>query len=96
MEDSSHFVVFAFRNKMDEAYVEKYVKSIMETRGLTAEKLEAYKNMMVGDIVKGPRSTKVQVGFSSGLYCAWKFYDFCRDGGSGYLSDGRNRSCKIR
>jgi len=70
IEDCSHLVVFAYRNKMDEAYVEKYVKSIMETRGLTAEKLEAYKNMMVGDIVKGPRSAKVQEWASRQVYIA--------------------------
>jgi nitroreductase len=70
VEDCSHFVVFAFRNKMDEAYVEKYVKAIMETRALPAEKLEAYKNMMVGDIVKGPRSAKVQEWASRQVYIA--------------------------
>jgi nitroreductase len=53
VEDCSHFVVFTYLNKMDEAYVQKYMSSVIETRGIPAEKLEGYKQMMIGNVVKG-------------------------------------------
>lgn len=62
VSDCSHFVVFAFRNKVDESFVQKYVDDICETRGLTAEKVDGYKKMMLGHIANlnsaGPDAAK--------------------------------------
>ena len=53
--DCSHFVVFAALRSVDEAYVDRFVARTCEERGLPADALSGYRNMMVGDVVKGPR-----------------------------------------
>ena len=54
--DCSHHVVFAARNVIDEAFVDKYIARIAEVRGVTPESLAFYKDMMASDILNGPRS----------------------------------------
>lgn len=55
IEECSHYVVFAGRRDMTEADVATFVGLIAQTRGLPETGLADYKNMMVGDLVKGPR-----------------------------------------
>jgi nitroreductase len=57
--DASHFVVFAIRKNISEAYVDEYIARIAEVTGAPVEKLSDYRNRMVGDVVKGPRSLQV-------------------------------------
>jgi nitroreductase len=57
--DCSHLVVFAVHTKPDEQYVRKYIDRIIEVRHVPAESLAGFRDMMVGDIVKGPRSREV-------------------------------------
>jgi nitroreductase len=45
--DASHMVVFLYLNKMDEAYVQRYVDSIIQIREQTPESVEAYKGVML-------------------------------------------------
>lgn len=54
--DCSHFVVLTIKDKLDQADVEKFIQKTASTRGLEASALEGYKNMMIGDVVNGPRS----------------------------------------
>ncbi len=54
--DCSHHVVFAIRTCVDEAFVDRYIARIAEVRGVTAESLGFYKDMMAVDILNGPRS----------------------------------------
>ena len=54
--DCSHFVVFSAKDAVTEADVDRFVERIVAVRGVTAESLNAYRGMMVGDIVHGPRS----------------------------------------
>jgi nitroreductase len=53
--DCSHFVVFTARTEMTLADVDKLIKQTVELRQLPANALEAYRGMMLGDIVNGPR-----------------------------------------
>jgi nitroreductase len=53
--DCSHFVVFTARTEMKEADVDRFVKRSAEVRGVPAESLTAYRGMMLGDVVNGPR-----------------------------------------
>ena len=53
--DASHFVVFTAKTKMTEADVDKLIKRISSVRGVPAETMTPYWNMMIGDVVKGPR-----------------------------------------
>ena len=54
--DSSHFVVFTARKKVTEANVDHLIQLTSQTRGIPAESLNAYRDMMLGDLVNGPRS----------------------------------------
>ena len=53
--DCSHYVVFTSRTEMNEADVDKLIHRIAEVRGMPAVALESYRQMMLGDIVHGPR-----------------------------------------
>ena len=53
--DASHLLVFAVSKQMTEADVDRYVDRVVEVRGGDAKSLQGYRNMMVRDIVDGPR-----------------------------------------
>jgi nitroreductase len=54
--DCSHLVVFLARKSVDEEYVNHFIQSTCEARGLNASDLEGYRQMMLGDVVHGARS----------------------------------------
>jgi nitroreductase len=53
--DCSHFIVFTARTEMLEADVVKLISRISAVRGIPAESLNFYRDLMLGDIVNGPR-----------------------------------------
>lgn len=53
--DASHFIVFTARTKMTEADVDKLIARISRVRGVPAESMTPLWNMMIGDVVNGPR-----------------------------------------
>jgi nitroreductase len=53
--DASHFVVFTARTKMTEADVDKLIQRTTDVRKIPADFLNAYRGMMMGDVVNGPR-----------------------------------------
>ncbi len=57
VEECSHFVVFAGKDKIDEDYVKKYMSHIAKVRGIPAESLQGFHDAIVNDAVKGPRAT---------------------------------------
>lgn len=54
--DASHFVVFTARTRMTEADVDKLIARTAGVREIPADSLNFYRDMMLGDLVKGPRS----------------------------------------
>lgn len=54
--ESSHFVVFAAKESVSEADVDRYMARTAEVRGTTVAALEFFKKMLMSDIVQGPRS----------------------------------------
>jgi len=54
--DASKFVVFARVEKIDEKFVDDYRNLLAKTRGVDPESLRGYTDMIVNDVVKGPRS----------------------------------------
>ncbi|MCB1088316.1 MAG: NAD(P)H-dependent oxidoreductase [Verrucomicrobiae bacterium] len=54
--DCSHLLVLAVRTEMTEGDVDRLVDFTAETRGIDRQMLAGYRNIMVGDIVSGPRS----------------------------------------
>ncbi|MGD0538008.1 MAG: NAD(P)H-dependent oxidoreductase [Verrucomicrobiota bacterium] len=55
--DASHFVVFTARTVIAVADVDRLIARTIEIRGLPAAALAAYRQMMIGDLVQGPRSS---------------------------------------
>jgi nitroreductase len=53
--DASHFVVFTARTQMTGADVNKLIQHTSDVRKIPAESLNFYRDMMLGDIVNGPR-----------------------------------------
>ena len=53
--DCSHYVVFLARTEMKEADVSKLISRISQVRGVPAETMTPYWNMMISDVVNGPR-----------------------------------------
>jgi nitroreductase len=58
--DCSHFVVFAVQTKMTEEHIDRHIARTVELRGGTVEALQRYRNVMVGDVVTGPRGAQAQ------------------------------------
>jgi len=54
--DCSQYVVFTARTKMTEADVDKLIARTTDVRNIPAASQNFYRDMMLGDVVKGPRS----------------------------------------
>lgn len=54
--DCSHLLVMTVRTEMTEDDIDRLIDFTAEVRDLEREKLAGYRNVMVGDIVHGPRS----------------------------------------
>ena len=57
--DASHFVVFTHRTDLTEADIDRYLARIAEVRGVTAESLGGFRQMMVGNLVQGPKHATI-------------------------------------
>ncbi len=57
--EASHFIVLTYKEKMDEAHIEKFIQQTAKTRGADPASLDGYKKMMVGDLITGPRSQEI-------------------------------------
>ena len=68
--DASHLVVFAAQQQMTEEDVDRFIARIVELRGGTADALAAYKQMMIGDIISGPRGAWAQHWAAYQVYIA--------------------------
>jgi len=53
--DCSHFVVFTARTEMTETDVTKLIARVSSVRGIPAESLNFYRDLMLGDVVNGAR-----------------------------------------
>ncbi|MFO1476303.1 MAG: NAD(P)H-dependent oxidoreductase [Verrucomicrobiota bacterium] len=54
--DASQYVVFAARTGVSESDVDRLIAKTSEVRQIPAAALSGYRDMMLGDLVKGPRS----------------------------------------
>ena len=54
--EASHLVVFTARTTITEANVDHLIQLIIQVRKIPAESLKTYRDMMLGDLVNGPRS----------------------------------------
>jgi nitroreductase len=56
IEDCSHLVVMAHMKKMTEEHIHHHVVHTATLRGVSVESMKGYEEMMVGNVVKGPRA----------------------------------------
>jgi nitroreductase len=54
--DCSHFVVFCALKQIDEKYINQFLQTTADTRGVDITTLDGYKKYMMGDLVTGSRS----------------------------------------
>lgn len=71
--DASHFLVFTAKEKLDTAHIDKHIAQTAKTRGMEADKLEGYRNVMLGDLVKGPRANTINHWAERQAYIAMGF-----------------------
>jgi nitroreductase len=68
--DASHLVVFARRTEVTEADVNEFFHQMVSERGADAAKLEPYRQMMIGGVVKGKDSAGQKEWAARQLYIA--------------------------
>ncbi|MBC7457678.1 MAG: NAD(P)H-dependent oxidoreductase [Bdellovibrionaceae bacterium] len=57
--DASHFVVLTYKEKLDIEHIEKFILQNAKVRGMEVAALDGFKNMMIKDLVQGPRSETI-------------------------------------
>lgn len=70
VKDCSHLLVIGVLKKMNEAYVDKYIHRMASVRNQALESLLKFKDMLVKDLVNGPRSHDLQGWASRQAYIA--------------------------
>jgi nitroreductase len=68
--DASHLVVFARRTEVTEADVNEFFNQMVSERGADATKLEPYRQMMLGGVVKGKDAAGQKEWAARQLYIA--------------------------
>jgi nitroreductase len=68
--DASHLVVFTHRTEITEADVNRFAQLICSVRGAPAEKIEPYRQMMLGGVVKGKDAAGQKEWAARQLYIA--------------------------
>ncbi|MBK8801991.1 MAG: NAD(P)H-dependent oxidoreductase [Fibrobacteres bacterium] len=66
--DASHFVVFAVEVPFGVAQIDAFMARTVAQRGVAPESLAAYRAMMVGTLVEGPRAQKIHTWSSNQAY----------------------------
>ena len=54
--DASHFVVITYKEKVDEAHIDRHVHQTAKTQGIEASSLDRFKTTMMNDLVHGGRA----------------------------------------
>ncbi len=68
--DSSHFVVFAARTELDEAYIDRHIDRISEVRQVGREGLAEQRDRLISLLVTGPRSKGIREWTARQAYIA--------------------------
>ena len=70
IENCSHLVVLTYLKTVSENYISTFIQNVAKTRGIPESGLEAYKQVMIGDVVRGPRSAQISTWSSRQTYIA--------------------------
>ena len=70
IEDCSHLVVFLAKQRITEDDVDRFVSRTAQVRAQDSASLSGYKDFMMGDLVKGPRSAVIDQWAARQTYIA--------------------------
>lgn len=73
VEDCSHYVVLAYKKKLDEAHIQKHVEQMAKLRHSPIENFDGYKKSAINTLILGERSKTIDVWASRQLYLAIGF-----------------------
>lgn len=68
--DCSHYVVFLRRTEMTAADVTRFIDRTVEVRNVPKESLDFYRDLMIGDLVSGPRHAWIAEWAARQVYIA--------------------------
>lgn len=71
--DCSHFVVMAYREKLDVPFIEKNMQKIAQVRGVPLESLSGFQKAITGDLILGPRAQLIESWAQRQVYIAMGF-----------------------
>jgi nitroreductase len=69
--DASHYIVLTIQKGFALPQIDHMLERVAEVRGVGLETLDGYKKFMVGDLVEGPRSAKIDTWASNQTYIAY-------------------------
>ncbi|TVS07054.1 MAG: NAD(P)H-dependent oxidoreductase [Cyanobium sp. PLM2.Bin73] len=68
--DASHLVVFLARRTITGSDLDRLISATSTARGVAPEQLAGYRELMDGDLVRGPRSSQIATWASNQVYIA--------------------------
>lgn len=68
--EASHLVVFAIKKDLNATDVERFVRRIVQVRGVSAESLSSYKQMMLDFVAQAGRGFNINAWSAQQLYIA--------------------------
>ena len=70
--EASHYVVFTFKESMDESYIAKFIDRMAEVRDIPSASLDGFKNMLLTNLGKAP-ADKINTWSQRQAYIAMGF-----------------------
>ena len=71
--EASHYVVLAYKEKLDVEHIQAFINQIAKVRGVPVESLDGYKNLMIENLIVGPRSKTIEAWAQRQTYIAMGF-----------------------
>jgi len=71
--DCSHFVVMAYKEKLDADYIRTNMKKIAQVRSVPVESLQGFEKAITADLIDGPRSQTIDTWAQRQVYIAMGF-----------------------
>jgi len=68
--DCSHYVVFTIKKNLTAAHIDHFIDRTAAVRAMPAESMKGYRDIMVSDVVNGPRSLTVNEWATRQTYIA--------------------------
>lgn len=68
--DASHLIVFLARTSLTEAEIDRLIELTATTRSAPLEKLAGYRQVMINDLIHGPRNAVIQHWAANQAYIA--------------------------